>query len=288
VIVQLLHACVLFICLIHVSLRAKTEGPEKIGNFLVSTSQQAGPLFGFGQNVIDQYDKQMFANYLRIKGKERDLSIIVPGFLYGISDDLSVFLLVPYTLSSQEGHRCSRGIRDSFIQIEYAFINKIDRTSATQATIIGNVAFPTGSAKKVPRTGFGAPSFFLAGTLSYMDLWWAAWIQGGAILPMKHNEIKFGNQFLYQTGFEYCFATYKGWIFAWLVEGFGIYEQKDKLCGTEDRNSGGNTFWIGPSLWISSQKIVFQLGVAVPVIQHLRGSQSKNHYFIDLNFGYTF
>lgn len=267
---------------------ARGDEREKIGNYLLPTSQQPLPLYGFGQNIVDKHDLQ-FLLYLNQKGgKQVNFTDIMPSILYGIRDDLSLFIILPFTPKYKTNSDTSSGIEDTILQLEYAFFSKKTFKSNTQATIVGNIGLPTGSSKKVPHTGFGAPSFFLGLTLSHSERYWYAWIQGGTTLTLQRHETKFGNQFYYQGGFEGVITTRPGWLFAWMVELFGLYEQKDKICGKQDHDSGGNTFYIGPSLWASSEKLIFQLGLAFPAAQHLFGEQPNVRYFLATNFGYKF
>jgi len=267
---------------------AKGEEKEKIGNFSLPTSQQPGPLFGFGQNIVDKGDLQLFLNLLQIGGSHRNLTQILPSILYGIRDNLSVFVTIPFTPTSKNGCGDARGMNDITVQFEYAYFNNKKATSITQSTFIASIGIPTGSEKKIPDTGFGAPSLFLGATFSHTEQYWYGWIQGGTTLTTQRHERKSGNQFFYQTGIENCFATRPGWIFAWELELLGFFEQKDKLCGVKNENSGGNTLWMGPSLWISSEKLIFEIGITGPIAQHLYGNQFKNKYYFTANMGYKF
>lgn len=279
----------ILILMAHAALQgAKGDEPEKIGNYLLPTSQQPGPLYGFGQNIVDKHDLQFFLYLNQRGGKQVNFTDIIPTILYGIRDDLSLFIGIPFTPKYKTNNDHSSGMEDIICQLEYAFINKQSLKSITQATIVGNIELPTGSGKKVPHTGFGAPSFFLGVTLSHSEQYWYAWMQGGTTLTLEHHKTKFGNQFFYQGGLEGVITTRPGWLFAWMVELFGLYEQKDKICGKQDNNSGGNTFYIGPSFWASSEKLIFQLGIAAPAAQHLFGKQPKVRYFLAADFGYKF
>src|SRR3990167_9156146 len=75
---------------------AETE-TVKEGNFALSTSQQPGPLLGFGQNIIDKGDFQFYfySDYIKLRNKKT--TDPMPGFLYGIRDDLSMFFNIPIT-----------------------------------------------------------------------------------------------------------------------------------------------------------------------------------------------
>lgn len=147
--------------------------------------------------------------------------------------------------------------------------------------------FQPGQQIKFPTRDLDHPAF-LGATLNYSQRWWGAWIQAGTTLTTTHHHTKFGNQFFYQGGLEYCFATRPGWIFAGLLDLFGTYEQKSRLHGIKDNDSGGNTFWIGPSIWASCKKTIIQVGVAAPAAQHLFGTQNKSNYFVEILLTYKF
>ncbi len=103
----------------------------------------------------------------------------------------------------------------------------------------------------------------------------------------SYHGTQFGNQYQYECGIGKCFWAPPGWIFAWMLELDGVYAGKNKINGWRDRNSGGNTIYITPSIWISNEKLVLQLGIG-PEFQELNGHQPKQYYSADLNLGYTF
>ncbi len=280
-----------FACLLSVYLpiyTAKTEELLKIGNFLLPTSQMPGPLFGFGQNVVDKHDFQVYFNVLQSAGKHVNYTDLIPGFLYGIRNDLSLFVGIPATPSYKNNDCRSKGMEDIFTQLEYVYLTSQTETAATQATILGNITIPTGSSKKNPPTGYGSPSFFLGTTLSHTAQFWMAWIQAGTTLTLKHHNYKHGNLFYYQSGLEAVITTTKKWIIAGIVEFFGVYEQRTKICNRIDCDTGGHTFYIGPSFWASSPKWIFQIGIAGAPAQHLFGNQNKIQYFFETYINYKF
>lgn len=108
-------------------LKAKVDEPEKVGNYLLTTSQQPGVLFGFGQNIVDKGDKQIFMNVNQFFGQRMNLSLLIPGFLYGIRDDLSLFAFFPIVAHQREGCNSSHGISDFFVQLEYTYLNNVKK-----------------------------------------------------------------------------------------------------------------------------------------------------------------
>ncbi len=264
--------------------------PPNTGNFALPLSQQPGPLISFGQNIIDQKQTQLSLLAAGLSGTQRHAANIIPSVLYGITDDFSVSLNVPIAASYKDGKDRSSGFEDAFLQLEHAFYSNKTSTHVDQATIVGSITFPTGSSDKIPPTGFGSSAFFLGGTFSRMYTDWVVFTSHGVILPTSDNKIQWGNSFLYQAGLGRNILTIASeWTVAWMVEADGLYAEKDKIQNITNPNSGGNTVYITPSLWISSKKrLTIQVGFGVPVVQHLFGNQRKNNYLLAASFGWTF
>ncbi|OJW51279.1 MAG: hypothetical protein BGO67_12485 [Alphaproteobacteria bacterium 41-28] len=209
--------------------------------------------------------------------------------LYGVTDNVSVFFNVPIAASYKEGKSRSSGLEDIFLQLEYAFYTNKTSKLIDQATLVANATFPTGSTKKQPPTGFGSSSFFLGGTFCRMYTDWFGFTSYGVVLTTPRDSTKFGNEFLYQAGFgRNILYINSELIFAWMIEADGLYSEKNKIKGITDPNSGGNIVYVTPSLWISSKKIIAQLGFGLPATQHLFGNQKRNNYLLVANFGWTF
>lgn len=262
--------------------------PLKLGNLSLRASQQPGPLAGFGENIIDKGQVQLFLfgdEYKRRKGYFID---IVPSILYGITNNLSILINTPVAPRYKEKKHRSAGLEDAFVQFEYAFYNATNYCSTSQATLVTNITFPTGSSKKNPQTGFGSPSFFIGSTYNHTAIDWFYFGSLGAILTTFHSNSKTADQYLYEIGFGRNIASPPGWIFAWMIEVDGSYASKNIVKGSIDPNSGGNVVYITPSLWISSEKIIVQLGAGGVLIQHLFGNQSIFTHQIIFNFGWTF
>lgn len=262
--------------------------PPKIGNFALPASQQPSALFGFGGNIIDKGEVQIFSFVDGYYGKKRVATDTIPSILFGITDKWSVYFNFPTSPYNQDGRYTSKGLMDFFIQFEYAFYIKSTSDYIDQATLVGNIAFPTGSSNKNPHTGAGAPSYFLGATYYHSAIDWFFFTAPGAILPGSNHGTKYGDQFLYQFGFGKNFPSPPGWIYAWLLELDGQYSKKDRIHGHLDPNSGGNWIYVTPSLWISSKEMLFQFGVSLPINQNLFGKQRKFDYGFDLNFAWSF
>src|SRR5205085_12307482 len=149
---------------------------------------------------------------------------------------------------------------------------------------------PTGNYSKNPSTGFGSPSFLLGVTAYRLATEWYWYTSYGALLTTRHgNDSKGANHFLYQAGFgkNIAYATDK-WTLMWELEFSGIYEQKKKIHGEVDQDSGGNTIFFGPSLWFSTQRIFLLASVAPVIYEHLFGEQIKSKVLLSIYFGGKF
>lgn len=279
---------IIFIILQFLVTATKEDDSVDEGNLALPTSQQPGPLFCLGQNIVDQGNFQAFAYTDWQNGQNKRFNEVLPQCLYGITDSLSLYTVVPVATKFRLNNNCSSGLEDMYVQLEYAYYTKKHSKSVNQATVIANVTFPTGSIFKNPRLGNGSVSFLLGLTASHLAIDWYYFISTGAQLTTTKNQIKAGNKFYYQGGIgrnlEYESSKR---IITILLELFGTYSQKNKIGGISEPNSGGNIFYIGPSLWFSTQHFIFSTGIAFPVI-HTEQEFGKHNYFLALELGWKF
>lgn len=267
----------------------EAEKPLKIGNLAFSVSQQPTPLISFGQHILNKKQAQFVVLANELKGKDNYSINLVPSLIYGLTDNLSITLFGPLAVRYRQNEHRSTGPQDAIIQFEYAFYTKAYRTFYDQATIVANVSIPTGSVRKNPPTGFGANSFFIGGTYSRMEINWFYFASSGGIMTTTSHRTKIGNQFLYQLGFGRRIMNNKEWLIDWMIEFTGIYSWKDRLIGEQNPDSGGNIILMTPSLFIASiESLTVQIGLGVPLVQHLNGHQNKTDYILNLNLNWTF
>lgn len=268
--------------------KAEEIKPPPIGNFSLLPSQQPGMLFGFGGNIIDKGEIQLFLFADEFVGRNKLTIDVLPGILFGVTDDFSIFFNFPFTPLLKDGKDRSSGMEDFFVQLEYAFYNKSTYSYVDQATLVSNVTCPTGSTHKNPWTGFGAPSFFIGSTYTRTTIDWVMFAAPGAILTTSDHGTKAGEQFLYQLGLARNIPSPCGWIYAWMLEIDGQYFKRNRVHGKLDPDSGGNSIFVTPSLWISSKEMIIQFGVSVPINQNLFGHQRKFDYAFNFNFAWSF
>lgn len=264
------------------------EKPPEIGNLSLPASQQPSGLYGFGGNIIDKGEVQVYLFADGYFGRKKIETDLLPYVLFGITESFSVLFTFPYSPYNQDDKNKSCGLKDCFVQLEYAFYNKSTYSYVDQATLVGNITVPTGSSKKNPHTGFGSTSFFIGATYSRTTPDWLVFAAPGAMLTTSEHGTKFGDFFLYQLGFGKNMPSPPGWIYAWILEFDGQYTKKDRIKGVTDKNSGGNSIFVTPSIWISSREMLLQFGVSLPINQNLFGKQNKFDWGFNFNFAWSF
>lgn len=263
------------------------QAPPKIGNFALSSSQQPGTLVGLGENIIDKQETQLSLLSDDRVGIHKHLVDVVPSYLYGITDHLSILINLPYAASFKTGHEKSSGMEDASAQLEYAFYSKSTSRFVDQATVVTNITIPTGSFQKTPPTGAGSPSFLLGATFNRTYVDWLYFGSPGAIFTTAKNGTKFGDSYTYQLGIGRNIEDSNGWIIAWVAELNGTYTQRNRVSGVIDPNSGGNVVYVTPSFWASTKKFIFQFGVGLPATQHLYGNQTRETYTLVANVAWS-
>lgn len=263
------------------------------GIFSVPNPKYPGPLVGFGENFIGANQVQVSLYGDDFIGRDKNYVDIVPWVLYGITDAASVYVAVPVTPQYKENGRSSRGFEDLWVQFEVAPYTKRWPCAFNQLTVVANASFPTGSSTKKPHTGYGAMGYFLGTTYFYTTPNWFVFTAYGGEFPTSHKGTKFGSTFLYQGGGGTLITSGKGlpwgegWVLAWVLEWDGYLSGRDRYHDKRDPNSGGNVFYITPSLWVSTFRWYAQLGWGFAVSQHLNGNQKRDQYLFIFNFAWT-
>lgn len=263
----------------------------KKGNFALASSQQPGPLFSFGQNIIDKNDLQLYLYSDYIKSKSGSLtniknSNVMPGLLYGIRNDLAIFFNIPISIILNSNLKSTQA--GGSVQIEYAYFTKSKLKSAYQATILAAISGPNGSMIKQISSNRNSSTMFLGGTFNYMSLEWYLFSSLGELFSIKNkSKTKLGDNFLYQAGIGKNLYHSSNYIYLFLAEVLGSKFKPNFTNGKLDSNSGGNIIFIAPSIWISSEKTILQLGCAIPIYQSLNGSQ-RYSYQIAVDLGWKF
>jgi hypothetical protein len=291
--ISILPLCLLSLCIrLNGRESALVDMPQiKIGNLALPSSQQPGPLLGFGQNIIDKHTLQLFMYADWFIGHQQLFAEVIPSVLYAFRDDLSLLIEWPFAARFHIGSQHSSGPEDLFVQFEYALYNQERLTATNQITLVAALVLPTGSIRKTPPTGFGSPSFFIGMTASHMATDWYYYVSPFVLLTTSHHKRKIGNQFVYQAGIGKNIA-YKSdeWLCTWMLELSGTYSQSSRVNGLVVWSAffERNIILIGPSLWFSTKNFIAQLGIAPIVASRVVSKEFQDLVYIACNFGWTF
>lgn len=271
--------------------------PPPRGNYSLATSQQPGPFFSFGQNIIDKNQFIVSYNPSYIYGKGQGILEGDPALLYGVTDSMSLLVTLPYAFRYNNGNITQSGIGDLAIDLEYAFYNFENSKYSDQATIIFSPTFPisnlgsiskksnvnqrvSGFSRKNVPSNFNAVSYFVGATYSRMFIDWYSFLAPGVLFIEKHDSIQQGTQYYYNLGIGRDIKSReKKYIFAGLLEFNGQYSAKTTHLSKTVPNTGGNIIYVTPSLWFSTSKLVVQVGISLPINQYWYGNQSNVSYY---------
>ncbi len=262
----------------------------RIGNLALPPSQQPSTLYGFGQYIVDQGDLLAACATNFISGHNNfNTSTIVPYLTYGIRDDMVVIVSLPIAAEWHVGCESSSSLSDASIEFEFVAYEYLTETSSWEVSLVGTLFLPFGNVHKKPATGFGSPSFFAGIITRYLATEWYWYVSTGGLFTTSDHHTRIGDTFLYQTGFgkNLGYESDK-WTCMLLLEMNGIYTQKNKNHSIFDSNTGGNVIAVGPTLWFSTQKFIFQTGVLPVIYQSWNGHQPKLTALVNFNFEWKF
>ncbi|HRE31498.1 MAG TPA: hypothetical protein PLD88_05925 [Candidatus Berkiella sp.] len=120
-------------------------------------------------------------------------------------------------------------------------------------------------------------------TCTYID--WLYFTFFGIELMTQHNNVKVSDQFGIGKN---ILNIQSDWIFAWVLEFDGQFNQRNQVANIKDSNSGGNIIYMTLSLFISSEWLVLQVGAGIPLLQAWNGNQHNNNYIIAANVMFSF
>lgn len=271
----------LLLFVVNIAYATEPKEPPRIGNFALPGSQQPGQFLSFGANILDKGQSQFSLMASDYHGPSSTQATLAPAYIYGLTENASILVQLPYAISYKDDVQHSSSIADTLVQFESAFYNHKTACYEELATIVTGIFIPTGDRAKNPPTGTGSMSLLVGATFTRTYIDWLYFTSLGIQWGTKNEEFKPGNLFIYQFGLgKNIFNIGSEWILAWVVELDGQYTQRDHFGRQGDSNSGGNEVFLTPSFFISSKSLAFQIGAGMPVIQDLNGEQNKNHFVL--------
>jgi hypothetical protein len=215
---------------------------------------------------------------------------------YGITDDLTLSLKVPYVVlnnireaHSEEPdevhiHGDSKGIGDLTIFSQYRFLKMHD--IKMESSIIVGLRIPAGrtGASDVdgarfetefqPGSGSWNPIFGIAATKRFKQMSLDADVLY-TIATKGSQETDLGDLFNYDVALSYRVVK-RPVIWDLIIEANGEWKQKQKIDGVIDENSGESVIFLSPGIRFSwSKKWSAYLSAGFPIVQDLKGDQNR-------------
>jgi hypothetical protein len=246
-----------------------------------------GPLFGFGQNIIDK-GQFITASYFEQTG---GLDILAfefdPFVLYGITDRAS-FLVefnVPWTIMPGVS---SFGISNLFLQGEYALYYKHDEdygNAYNMWTIVGNIAPPVAKDDTVGRQTM---SFFLGTTTSHNSERWYAYASTGVFFSLRRKDhYQYGSYLAYEFGLGFPLITATHAFLSLIFEMNGRYQHPDTLRGVTVPDTGFNRIFFGPIIYFWYHGLTIEAGFQNSITARAFGQQPLADTRIGLYIAYA-
>jgi len=236
------------------------------------------PVFSLGPEVIFQGGLGIESEFEFEQGEEERLTALHYEMIYGITQNLSLTLNVPYIADRFDEESAGAGIGDVMIRSKYQFYRKDTLGAQSKFSGIFGTKLPTGDEDADPPLGTGTYDFLFGGSYGYESRTWYGFATLRYLLRTRSEGFEPGDRFFYDVAFGYrpWRREYLEWDYVFLLEMSGEFEFKSEFRDRKLPDSGGNTVWLGPTALISYRNIMFKGGVQLPVYQDLNGDQGKD------------
>lgn len=257
-----------------------------------------------GQIVLDQSGDDA-------SGADRDrtawTALSVLG--YGVTSDLAVFGALPYvdkrlqlTTGGTRRTRSATGLGDfTFFGRYTAYRKDWPQRTLRVAPFVG-AETPTGKSDEAdsfgrlpPSVQPGSGSFdpFAGIVATYQTLAFQLDAQASYKVNTKANSFEFGDVARLDGSLQYRVwprtlgSGVPGFLYA-VLETNLIHQDKNRIGGVSNDNSGGTTLFLSPGLQYVTKRWIVEAGVQLPVIQNLNGTALENEYVVRGGFRVNF
>lgn len=228
---------------------------------------------------------------------------------YGVTPDLTLFAILPYldkridlTSGGERIGRSTRGIGDVSLIARYtAYQDNFQGGNFRIAPFVG-LQMPTGESTASDRfgripppiqlgTGSWDPSAGVVATYQTLDYE----IDGQASYQANmtangfsaRNVARLDGSFQYRLWPRELKGGVPGFIYG-VLEANLIHQDKDRISGAADPNSGGTSLFIDPGVQYVTKNWVLEAIVQLPAIQNLNGTALRNDYTVLAGFRVNF
>jgi hypothetical protein len=256
------------------------------------------------QFVLDQSGNDPSA-----ANRDRTAWALVSVLGYGATPDLALFGIVPYvdkTLKATQGgvrrERSASGLGDASLFGRYTVYHRDWPGRTLRVAPFVGLELPTGEDDE--RDGFGRlpPSVqpgsgswdpFGGLVLTYQSLDFQVDAQASYKANTEANGFEFGDVARLDGSLQYRLwprelgAGVPGFLYG-VLEANLIHQDKNRIGGKNDPNSGGFTLLVLPGLQYVTKRWIVEAGVQIPVVQDLNGTALEKDYIFRAGFRFNF
>jgi len=238
--------------------------------------RQIGPLFCFGQNILDKGSIRLREVPYYFKNSEHTLSYTSTQAFYALSNNWIIWMGFPTKLKNKGFNTTGRLIATR-IESEYAYHHIVTSEKRILVSILGNCIIPTKfttNNSPIPYNDTGGLSCYLATTAGHLTPAWYIYGSTGVQINPSYHAKKFGNLYRYEWIIGKGIPT-GSWNTYIMCEFSGIHLQKSRCFDVHDPNSGGNIIYVGSSIISRSDHFYIWAGMQGAVLQGLHGNQQQ-------------
>ncbi len=228
---------------------------------------------------------------------------------YGITSKLALFGVVPYvntrlkvTTNGVRRTRRAEGLGDMSLFTRYIIFQDDALGRTFRIAPFAGLEFPTGAdqqsdgfgrlpASVQPGSGSWDPFGGIVATYQTFDVHMNA--QASYKANTRANDFEFGDRVRLDGAFQYRLwpqelgSRVPGFLYG-VLESNLIYQDKNKVNGVNDPNSGGLALFIVPGFQYVTRRWIIESGVQIPLVQDLNGSALEKDYIFRAGFWFNF
>lgn len=238
-------------------------------------------------------------------GQKQTAATVMSVLGYGVTPDLAVFGILPYTwrvLDDAAGDRDTNGLGDIRAFGRYTVYRDDFKGGTFRIAPFAGIEMPTGEDQE--RDGQGILPVPLQPGSGTWDVF------GGLIATWASVDYNIDAQVSYQdngedhgiergdiiradASFQYRIfpnelsGDVPGYAYA-LLETNWVYDDKMQVNGVDNPNSGGTRLYLTPGLQYAAKRWVAEAVVQIPVTQNLNGPNREDEYIIRTGFRLNF
>ncbi len=238
--------------------------------------RQIGPLFCFGQNILDKDSIRLREVPYYFKNNQNSFAYTSHQAFYAPSDDMIVWMGFP-TLLKNVGFNKTGKLIAIRLETEYAYHHVVNPEKRVIVSVLGNSIIPTRFTtgnSPIPYNDTGGISCYIATTAGRLTPAWYLYGSTGAQINPPYHHKKFGNMYRYEwiIGKGIPSGSWNTYV---MCEFSGIHLQRSRCADVTSFNSGGNIIYLGPSIISRSDHFYIWAGIQGAVLQGLHGNQQQ-------------